>query len=265
MQSKIVIPIIMIILFSNSLYSQFNQEEFLYRVKTIYHSLRVQGLENFTCWVTSDLFLEETKETYKEELYPLELIWKKPNMIYYIKRALPDHPEAEQNRKSQEIQMNMIQALKGLLIDWQRFCAGNVLDDLPKTYLITTVSDTAFIQYENYENGKLIKVKMTFGLNGICLKLTVEFPDKNEVINTYPRFRLIGEKWLCTGWTVQTLKKGSVESGFLVKLRSRKIENHWIPERINLQLQKRGIDKTLYTRTYIFKNIVLNKDLKFQQ
>jgi len=106
---------------------------------------------------------------------------------------------------------------------------------------------------------------MTFGLNGICLKLTVDYPDQNLVINTYPRFRLMGEKWLCTGWTVQTLIKGSVESGIMVNLSSREMENYWIPESINLLLQKRSINDKRYARTYIFKNIILNKELKFRQ
>lgn len=265
MQSRRIYILLIIFIFSNSLFSQFKKEEFLYRAKTIYHSLRVQGLENFSCWVTSDLFLEETKETYKDELYPLEIIWKNPNMFYYIKRPIPQLPEIEQNNHINELQINMVQTLKGLIIDWQRFCGGNVLDDLPETYLISNVEDTVIIEHENVENGKPIKVKMLFGLNGICLKISVMFPEKNEIINTYPAFRLAGDKWLCTGWTVQTLKNGSVHSGFVIKLRSKEIENYRIPERMNLQLQTKDAEDMRYMRTYIFKNIVLNKDIKFKK
>ena len=106
---------------------------------------------------------------------------------------------------------------------------------------------------------------MTFGFNGICLKISVAFPDKNEIINTYPGFKLMGNKWLCTGWTVQTLINGSVESGFVVKLRSRNMDNYWIPERLNLQLQTRNTEDVRYLRTYIFKNIILNRDLQFKK
>ena len=43
-----------------------------------------------------------------------------------------------------------------MLIDWQRFYAGNVLDDLPETHLIYSNRDTAFIQYQKDEyNTKL--------------------------------------------------------------------------------------------------------------
>jgi len=265
MQNRISLVITIIIISSSSLYPQFNKDEFLYRTRTIYHSLQVQGLDNFTSWVTSDLFLEDTKEIYNEEIYPLEIVWKNPNMLFYIRRALPTLENVEENNKAQELQMNMIQALKGLLIDWQRFCGGNILDDLPETYLVTTVNDSAFIEHENYENGKQIKVKMKFGLNGLCLKISVEFPDKNEIINTYPVFTLIGSKWLCTGWTVQTLRNHIVESGFIVKLRSRQMENYWIPERLNLQLQTKDAEDIRYVRTYIFKNIILNRELKFQK
>jgi hypothetical protein len=262
MRKKYILVALAIFMSSDGYSQSFNKDEFLYRVKTIYHSLRSQGIENYSSWVTSSLFLERTQPIYKQEIYPLELIWSVPNLIYYIKRPVPVLEDTLQNKQTAEWQMDMLQALKGIMIDWQRFFAGNVLDEMPETYLVTTRDDSAYISYELNGAGRPVKVKMHFGLNGICLKMKLTYPDNGEEIFTYPVYRLEGDKWLCTGWTVQSLKRGKVESGFSVKLKYKKMEKCWALERIGLQLQALNKKDIIFTREYIFKNIVLNRDLK---
>lgn len=243
-------------------FGQFNESEFLYRTKTIYHSLRLSGLDNFSAWVTSNVFIESTENIYNDELYPLEIIWKNPNQIFYIKRPLPAVANHDNNDMINQLQMNLLNELKGLLIDWQRFYAGNILDDLPETRLITSDQDTVFIQYERYENNGITQVKMVFGLNGICVKIMTRYPETDEEIWIYPGYALVEDKWLANKWTVQMLKHGQVESGFVVRVESAKIETYWIPKRLIMQLKKKGLENTWFIREYRLKNIVLNKDLQ---
>jgi hypothetical protein len=220
------------------------------------------GLDNYSSWVTSNIFIEASKEVSEEELYPLEIIWKNPHLMYYIKRPLPQVNDEEKQNEIQQHQMDMIQELQGLLVDWQRFLAGNILDDLPETYLVTTINDTVLVEYEKFESGKNVKVKMIFGLNGLCIKIITDYVHKNEVIYIYPTYILVEDKWICNKWTVQIHQNDQVASGFLVSMKSRKLEDYWIPQRLTLQLQKRGIDNTWFIRDYKFRNVVLNKDLK---
>ncbi len=262
MKNSLKIVVLLIFIFNGSVQAQFNESEFLYRVKTIYHSLRLTKLDNFSSWITSNIFLEASKEISEEEIYPLEIIWKNPNQIYYIKRPLPQAGDNDKQNEIQQLQMDMIQELRGLLIDWQRFSAGNILDDLPEAYLVTAIDDTAFIEYEKFENGKNVKVKMYFGINGLCIKIITKYVHKNEVVYIYPVYILVEDKWLCNKWTVQMYQNGQVESGFVISLKSRKLEDYWIPQRLILQLQKKGIDNTWFIRDYKFRNVVLNKDLQ---
>ena len=262
MKNRLSMTILFIFVLSSALFGQFDKSEFLYRCKTIYHSLRLSGLDNFSSWVTSNIFLEATKDISDEEIYPLEIIWKNPNRIYYIKRPLPQVNNIEKQKEIQQLQLNMIQVLQGLLIDWQRFLAGNVLDDLPDTYLISTQNDTVFLQYESFKSGKNVKVKLLFGMNGLCLKIITSNTDKNEITNIYPAYTLIDDKWLCNSWTVQIYQNDTVESGFQVSMKSRKLENFWVPQRLSLALQKKDVENTLFYREYIFRNVVLNKDLE---
>ncbi len=243
----------------------FNQEEFISRVKTIYHSLSLKGLDNFSCWVTSNIFLEKTKGFFNEEEFPFEIIWKSPNKLFYIKRAIPSLTVPENQKQVEQIKMDLLQELKGLLIDWQRFYAGNVLDDLPETHLIYSNRDTAFIQYQKYDSGKNLKIKMLFGVNGLLMKIITIYPDTREEIYIYPGYLLVEDKWLCDKWMVQMLKNGQVEGGFTVKLESRKFDKYWIPVRILMQLQKKEYNTKLFIRDYKLRNIILNKEIKILQ
>ena len=241
---------------------QFNESEFLYRAKTIYHSLRLSGLDNFSGWVTSNNFIERTDNIFNQEVYPFEIIWKNPNQIFYIQRPLPTLENEEQKNVVHQAQMDLLAELKALLIDWQQFYAGNILDDLPENYLITSDQDTVFIQFEKYEDGKNTQAKMVFGINGICVKIKTRFTETNEEVLIYPGYKLVDDKWLLNKWTVQMLTNGQVQSGFVVRLESTKIENYWIPKRIIMQLKKRGLENTWFIREYTLSNIVLNKDLQ---
>ena len=265
MKNRLIAIIILFFIVNGVLLAQFNEPEFIYRVKTMYHSLKLTGLDNFSSWVTSNIFLEATKEFSSEELYPLEIIWKNPNLIYYIRRPLPQPSDTLKQNEIRELQMDMIQELQGLLIDWQRFSAGNILDDLPETHLVTTKEDTVIIEYEKFEGGKNVKVKMLFGQNGLCLKITTNYAQNNEIIHIYPEYILVEEKWICNKWMLQVYKNGQVESGFMVSLKSRKLEDFWVPQRLILQLQKRGIDNTMFMRDYKFRNVVLNKDVQIMK
>ena len=255
---------IIFLIFVSSAYSQvrFNESEFLYRVRTIYHSLRSSGLINFSSWVTSNIFLDETKDIFNQEIFPIEIIWTNANLIYYIKRPIPDIDKENTLEVVKKLQMDMLEELKGLLIDWQRFAAGNILDNMPETYLITSENDTAFIRFEKYEDGRNLKINMLFGVNGLCMKIINEYPDTGEKIFIYPGYLLIDDKWLLNKWTVQILKDDQVESGFFVELENKKMDNYWIPQRMILQLKKKGLEDKWFIREYKFKNIILNKDLK---
>jgi len=51
MKNRLIVIIILLILVNGTLPAQFNESEFIYRVKTMYHSLKLTGLDNFSSWV----------------------------------------------------------------------------------------------------------------------------------------------------------------------------------------------------------------------
>jgi hypothetical protein len=245
--------------------AQFNESEFIYRVNTIYHSLQSTDLDNVSFWVTSTFFIEQTQNNFKEEIFPLEIIWKNPDRLYYIQRAIPEINDPEDQNRVRQLQRDLQQELKGVFVDWLRFYAGKILQDLPDSYLLTTEQDSVFIQYEKYEQDRYVKVKMIFGLNGLCVKIITHYSDNGETIYVYPGYQLVEDRWLLKNWTVQIYKSGIVKGGFSIKQDTRKIEKYWIPHRIVMQLQKKGIEDKQFMRDYKIRNIVLNKDVKIMK
>ncbi|TFH02656.1 MAG: hypothetical protein E4H13_01330 [Calditrichales bacterium] len=242
--------------------AQHEKDAFLYRAKTMYHSLQKEGLDNFSAWITSNAFKIETADYIKSDVSPIELIWKSPNRIFYIRRPIPGL--SEENLKTvTELQTDLVGELKGILIDWQQFYAGNILDNLPETHLVTFNGDTAIVQYEKYDAGQNIAVKMLFGVNGSCIKVITKNKTVDETTILYPGYILVEEKWLCTNWTVQILRGSDVESGYAVNIRSEKVDHYWIPKRIGLEVQKKGLEKQRFIRDYEFINIITNKDIQF--
>ena len=106
MKNRLIVVVILFLIINGTLLAQFNEAEFMYRVKTIYHSLNLTGLDNFSSWVTSNIFLEATKEISVEEIYPLEIIWKNPDLIYYIRRPLPQTSDTLKQKEIQDLQMD---------------------------------------------------------------------------------------------------------------------------------------------------------------
>ena len=262
MKIKIAIALCLGFMITNALFSQINESEFIYKVKTNYHSLKNTDLDNFSSWVTSNVILESAKDISKEVIFPLEIIWKNPDLLYYIKRPLPNTGDPEKQKEFQQQQMDMIRELQGILIDWQRFFAGNILDELPDTYLMKEKEDTVFVEYELYDSGKNVINQLVFGKNGLCLKIVTNYVHLNKVIYVYPGYTMVENKWICNYWRVQIYINDQVESGFEISLTSRKVKDYWIPERLIMQLQKTGIENSVFVRDYTFRNVVLNKDLQ---
>ena len=76
---------------------------------------------------------------------------------------------------------------------------------------------------------------------------------------------MVENKWICKYWQVQIYQNNQIDSGFEVSLKSRKVQNYWVPQRLVMQLQKKGMENTLFVRDYKFRNIVINKDLQILQ
>jgi hypothetical protein len=242
--------------------AQFSEPEFFNRVNTTYYALELTDLNNFSSWVSSNIFEETAKDLYKDEIYPIEFLWVKPNDPYFIRRPLPPIQESLAEEKVQSAQNELQQELRALIMDWGRFYAGRLLADMPSDYTLETRADTVLLNFKNYKDPRDSETHILFGPNGLVLQTSVVYRDSSERINTFPEYKYTGEYWLCTGWRVQILKKDEVISGFRVKVISKRIEKYWLPSQFQMELQSKDIQDKIFIRVYNFRNIRINRDIQ---
>ena len=242
--------------------AQVQEAEFFERVEQTYYTLDKTDLKNFSVWVTSNTFNEQLKELEQDGYFPLDFICVNPDKMFFIKRALPAGTDSTVGRSLEASQLSTQKELKAILVDWQRFYGSHPLSQLPPEYTFTVRNDTVHISYSTEEQGNLIDVNLYFGINGRCLKIITLFRDRDEVIYTYPEYRILRNKKLCKGWTVQIEKGGEIQSGFNVKVAAQSVENYILPQKIIMQLQTLESDNQLYVREYFLRNVRVNRDLQ---
>ncbi len=249
-------------LISSGLMAQFQEVEFFNRVNSIYYTLEQTDLKNFTSWLTSNIFVNSTDDFFSEEVFPLEFIWLEGNRMFFSRRPIPVIDDSIQNQTLENLQMSMRKELKAILLDWQRFYAGRLLQNMPADYTIELMADTVILQYTTVEDTESVINTLYFGQNGICIKTSIIYPMRNESIHTYPIYKYTGEKWLCIGWKVQVLEEDDITTGYLIDIKSQRIENYWLPQIITMRLQTKREKELLYWREYYFRNILVNRNIE---
>ncbi len=251
-----------ICVFRFNAFAQINEPEFFNRVNTNYYTLELTNLNNFSSWISSNIFEETVRDLYKDEIYPIEFLWVKPNDPYFIRRPLPPLQDSLAAARVQGAQDELQQELRALLVDWGRFYSGRLLADMPTDYILETREDTVLLKFKNYNDSRESETYILFGLNGLVLQTSVVYQDSSETINTFPEYKYTGEYWLCTGWRVQILKKNDVISGFHVKVISRRIAKYWLPSQFQMELQSKEVRDKIFIRVYNFRNIRINRDIQ---
>jgi hypothetical protein len=242
--------------------AQFSDKEFFSRLDTNYFSLEAAKLSNFSTWVTSNVFRENTKDLFEEEVSPLELIWSYPDKMYFIKRPLPAGKTDSQYAMIDTLQIMLQSELKGIFYNWQRFIGEKLLLDKPQNYLFTTSNDSVFLEFDKLEDSRNLHVSYVFGLNALCLKIALSYEDSKEIIYTYPKYIYVDSRWLCNEWRVQIENEGVITSGILVKINSHKIKEFWLPHKIFMFIQTAEEPGKAFIREFYFKNILLNRDIQ---
>lgn len=251
------------ILLTSLNFAQFNEEHFVQRVNSIYHSLEKNGLQNFSADLNSDHFAEITGGLKQDPpYYPLQFIWAAPARMFFIKKAPPEDLTEQQQKTVGKLQQELQPELRGILLDWQRFMAGNLLDKKIENYQFDVAGDTVYIKLNDVSDVDTTVVKYTFGQNGICLKISSNELAKKRKTVTYPAFRLIEGKWLCTGWDVQIENSGEISGGFRVLINSKKINEMWFPWDLRLIVQTKEKLNHTFVRNYSFRNIQLNRKIQ---
>jgi len=260
---KLYLLVLLVFSFYYTNYAQVDKEKFFNRVSTIYHNFSGDEIKNFSMSITSDFFETQTKEDINNEKYfPIQFFWMTPDKIFFVKNKMPEGTDSTRFSTIYQYQKDIEDALKGILIDWQRFIGGNILNDLPEKFSFSSVNDTVHIEFDRNDNNIPIHYKFYFGVNALCFKIETNYINDNQKVITYPSFALVENKWLCNEWTVQIIQNNEIDSGFKVFLKSMKAEGKWFPVQVKIVIQTRKKLNETFVRIYKFRNLDYNRDIK---
>lgn len=262
MKSKFYL-IFVILVFSGNIKAQFDEQAFFNRANSIYYNLSSSEINNFSVLITSDYFEFKTQEYINhDEFSPIQFVWINPRELHFNRTTFPENTDSLQRSNILQLQNEMFQELRGILMDWQRFLGGNLLFDLPEKYVLSTNGDTVKVIFDSFENNMPIQMKFSFGKNAVCFKIETIYKNIDQTIITYPIFTLFEKKWLCTSWRVKIMQNGIINSGFNVDLKSGKHKDYWLPIQAVIQVQTRQKINQTFTRLYKFRGLEVDKNLK---
>lgn len=259
---KSIFIIILFIIPISAQETPFDEQAFFKNIKESYYTLNDTELKNFTTLVTSLKMEKFAEEQWKnKEVFPLQLIWFKPDRLYLSQQGVPTIPQ-DKYKEYQEIVDGLKQQMKGILVDLQRFYITGIYETISDKYTIKLDKDVVLISYNAGNEENQIPVNYIMGINGLCLKIDISYPKEKKQILIYPSFKTIKTKWLCDGWSVQTVINGEVESGFILELVNSQVENVWVPIQINLGVQKSDERGNTYYDIIKMRNYLFNQSIE---
>lgn len=254
-----IITLSILIIFASIGISQQNWQQFKDDKIRYYSTLEQSNVENFSCLISSSEYVRFIKDLADSTFYyPLKVVWTKEGKVYYI---MQEFPTALTDSTKQQQLINKVEDLKkvfkGTLSDWQQFALITPFKDIPENATVNFEQDTVGISFTVSENSQIISLKKTFTAAGELAR--VVWASSDLKIATYPNYNEIENKWVCQGWKSQFYRDGEVSSGLVVGLELNRIENVWLPSRIEIVAQSKENPGQRSVMQLFLKNYVLNE------
>lgn len=242
----------------------FDEKQFFLDLKNSYYNLNDTNIKNFSALVTSLKMEKFSKDNWNnEEIFPLQLIWFKPDKIYLAQQGTPKITESKY-QEFQDLVSGIKQQVKGILVDFQRFYITGMYESIHSNYKLTHDSEFVWISFNVGDENMPIPVIYTMGKNGLCLKIEISYPNENKKITIYPSFKILKTKWLCSGWTVQTLIDEEPVSGFILEINYSEYQSIWIPMQVIINVQKADEPGTRYYDVIKLRNYMFNQPMELK-
>jgi hypothetical protein len=241
------------------------QDRFIKKINASYLLLANTGVKNFTATVSSLKMDKFCKENWGDkQIFPLQLIWISPERIYLSQLGVPALSQ-EKTIEYQVLLDGLKQQMKGILLDLVRFYITGINPGFGQDYKLRNNEEAVQITFKSGNEESPSNVKYLFGLNGLCLLNEINYTKENKIITIYPKFMTKDNKWLCQGWTVQTIIGGQVQNGYKLDISYAKMSEIWAPIELNINVQITEKPGATYYDQIQIKNYMFNQALQFNE
>ncbi|WP_456441197.1 hypothetical protein [Caldithrix abyssi] len=263
MQKRLLMVFFALIFVGKSFAQLFDEVSFLHNLKSSYYLLNNQSVKNFVVQITSAKMDAFTKANWDKTNVPvLQLIWQAPADVYLSEIKTPFNMNNEQKKEYRELLDGLKIQVRGIFLDLQRFyLTGLISDALLSNYTLKHNDEAVQMTFRNVDQQGTV-VKYLLGLNALCILIDIEYPVQAKHMVIYPEFKLKDTKWLCQGWTVQTMINGQVRSGFKLTIDYERYNQIYLPVNFFLEVQKAEQKDKIYFDEIRFMNYQLNQNIE---
>lgn len=240
----------------------FDEKTFFENMQKNYYSLEQTSLKNYVALVQNDGLKKIAAIYWKnDEIFPMQVIWVRPQNIYLTQQGVPALPDSVQ-KKYDALVVGLKKQIEGLMVDLNRFYTSGIYSDIPVNYTIKESDRFVLIQFDKIFGKDTTHNDYYFGKNGLLLKVESFSPQTKRRITTHPFFKIHKTQWICTGWEVQMWENQQIKTGYVVKIELNNYKNIWIPYTIEIAVKKaEQPDQTFIDHIY-FRNYIFNKSLQ---
>jgi len=261
---RFLLIIFCLITLSDAQINNFDERDFFKKVRDSYYTITDENIKNFTALVTNLSLEQFAQQTWDNaEIFPIQMIWFAPDRLFLSQQGVPTLPKDKYGEYQKQIGA-LNQQVKGVLFDLQRFYFKGIYNSLRDDYQIGFSDEkTVEIKYVSGAGNDETHTKYIFGLNGLCVKIETAYPSQNRVIITKPIFRAVKTKWLCTGWTIQTVQNGEISGGFVISLKNKIVKDYWVPINIKIDVQKSEKQGQTFSDIIKIRNYLFNQAIEY--
>ncbi len=231
-------------------------ENFKREVESYYSfASQKEGLENFSCLITSTPYIAFIKEIADSQYYyPLKFLWQKSGKAYFILQPLPK--VADDQRRNILIQAQQLKRLfRGVFLDWQKYSLVSPVGIYSDHATFVDYGDTVAVEDYYTDATQNVRTRRLFSKAGLLLK--DEWDNGDFRVVNLPVWQTVKNKWVCVGWQSQIYNKGRISSGMEVSLQLVNLDGVWLPYQIDILAQSsenpnEQVLTSLYLKNYFF-------------
>ena len=254
-----------LIILSSPLWSQDeapNWETFKTEAEGYQYSLESSGIENFTCLMSADFYVNFAKFNNFDSsyYYPLRFIWTRDHDSYFVLQPLPDLPDSTRRQTYSQIQQ-LKNLCSQIFVYWKRFAVKSPFSDIPDNATVNFSPDTVGVDFQVAATQGNISVNRTFTRGGQLGRVIISDTHGTRSID-YPYYQENGGKWINVGWASQTYEQDTVVSGASVSLEFTKAGELFLPNKFKIMAQElKSAERQSFVDVYL-KDFVLNEELE---
>ena len=197
--------------------------------------LETERIQNFTCYITTDSFLNFSKQSADSvHRYPLKFVWMKGGKTFYILQPYDHMIDEQKSGETLEQIKNIKSEFQDFFYYWQFTAINSPVNNVPDSAEFRVTPDSLMCSYLLEDSNGKKKILKIFSSTGFLEKLQISSNDQTVIVR--PEYLKLEGKNFCNGWRTQIFQDSLVIEEIITRLKLEKIGSFQLPKRVELEI-----------------------------